>query len=221
MRAFVNQRLASRFAKPLAFALALVPFIWLMTAAAADGLGANPAEALERATGDWTLRMLCIVLAITPLRSMVGLSSLARFRRMAGLFVYFYALLHLLAYAWFDMGFDLVDIAKDIGKRPFVLVGFTAVILLTPLALTSFNRAIRALGGRKWQALHRSVYAIAVLAVVHFFWMRAGKNNFAEVAVYALILGSLLGWRLAQFIKSRYRPRKDWEASYKINSSTR
>jgi sulfoxide reductase heme-binding subunit YedZ len=125
---------------------------------------------------------------------------------MTGLFVYFYALLHLMAYAWFDMGFDLADIAKDIVKRPFILVGFTAVILLTPLALTSFNRAIRALGGRKWQVLHRLVYAIAVLAVVHFFWMRAGKNNFAEVAVYALILGSLLGWRLAQFIKIRYCP---------------
>jgi sulfoxide reductase heme-binding subunit YedZ len=206
MRAFVNQRLASRFAKPLAFALAVVPFIWLMTAAAADWLGANPAEALERATGDWTLRMLCVVLAITPLRTVLVLPSLARFRRMTGLFVYFYALLHLMAYAWFDMGFDLADIAKDIVKRPFILVGFTAVILLTPLALTSFNRAIRALGGRKWQVLHRLVYAIAVLAVVHFFWMRAGKNNFAEVAVYALILGSLLGWRLAQFIKNRYCP---------------
>lgn len=203
MRAFVSRRLTSRFAKPFAFALALVPFVWLVIAAGADWLGANPAEALERATGDWTLRMLCVVLAITPLRVAVGLPSLARFRRMAGLFVYFYAALHLLAYGWFDMGFDLADIGKDIVKRPFILVGFTAVILLTPLALTSFNRAIRTLGGRKWQMLHRLVYAIAVLAVVHFFWMRAGKNNYAEVAVYALILGSLLGWRVAQFIKRK------------------
>ena len=203
MRVALNQRLSSKFAKPLAFALALLPFVWLVTAAALDRLGANPAEALERSTGDWTLRMLCVVLAITPVRTMAGLPALARFRRMAGLFVYFYAVLHLLAYSWFDMGFDLADIAKDIVKRPFILVGFTAIVLLTPLALTSFNRAIRALGGRKWQLLHRLVYAVAVLAIVHFFWMRAGKHNFAEVAVYAAILGSLLGWRVIKAIKKK------------------
>ena len=203
MRVLLNQRLSSKFAKPLAFALALLPFVWLLTAAALDWLGANPAEALERSTGDWTLRMLCVVLAITPLRTMAGLPALARFRRMAGLFVYFYAVLHLLAYSWFDMGFDVADIAKDIVKRPFILVGFTAIVLLTPLALTSFNRAIRALGGRQWQLLHRLVYVIAVLAIVHFFWMRAGKHNFAEVAVYAAILGSLLGWRVAKAIKKK------------------
>lgn len=203
MRAFVNQRLSSRLAKPFAFVLGLLPFVWLFLAAAMDWLGANPAEALERSTGDWTLRMLCVVLAVTPLRTLAGLPALARFRRMAGLFVYFYAVLHLLAYSWFDMGFDLADIGKDIVKRPFILVGFTAIVLLTPLALTSFSRAMRALGGRRWQLLHRLVYAIAVLALVHFFWMRAGKNNFAEVAVYALILGTLLGWRVAQFVKKK------------------
>jgi sulfoxide reductase heme-binding subunit YedZ len=201
MRARVNGWLISPWAKPLALLLGLLPFVWLMLSAALDWLGANPAEALERLTGDLTLRMLCIVLAVTPVRTMLGLPTLARFRRMAGLFVYFYALLHLLAYSWFDMGFELEDIAKDILKRPFILVGFTAVVLLTPLALTSFNRAMRALGGRRWQVLHRLVYPIAALAVLHFFWMRAGKNNFAEVAVYALILGSLLGWRLLRFIR--------------------
>ena len=201
MRARVNGWLISPWAKPLALLLGLLPFVWLMLSAALDWLGANPAEALERLTGDWTLRMLCIVLAVTPVRTMLGLPTLARFRRMAGLFVYFYALLHLLAYSWFDMGFELEDIAKDILKRPFILVGFTAVVLLTPLALTSFNRAMRALGGRRWQVLHRLVYPIAALAVLHFFWMRAGKSNFAEVAVYALILGSLLGWRLLRFIR--------------------
>jgi len=203
MRTRVNQALSSRFAKPLAFMFGLLPFVWLVTAAALDWLGANPAEALERSSGDWTLRMLCVVLAITPLRTVAGLPALAKFRRMAGLFVYFYAVLHLLAYSWFDMGFELADIAKDIVKRPFILVGFAAVVLLTPLALTSFNRAIKALGGKRWQLLHRLVYAIAVLAVVHFFWMRAGKHNFAEVAVYAVILGSLLGWRVVQAIKKR------------------
>jgi sulfoxide reductase heme-binding subunit YedZ len=203
MRQRVNQYLSSRFAKPLAFVIGLLPFVWLLTAAVLDWLGANPAEALERSSGDWTLRMLCVVLAITPLRTMAKLPALAKFRRMAGLFVYFYAVLHLLAYSWFDMGFDLTDIAKDIVKRPFILVGFTAIVLLTPLALTSFNRAIKALGGKRWQMLHRLVYLVAVLAVVHFFWMRAGKHNFAEVAVYAVILGSLLGWRIAQAIKKR------------------
>lgn len=157
--------------------LGLLPFAWLVVAAATDSLGANPAEALERSSGDWTLRLLCLVLAITPLRTMAGLPSLARFRRMAGLFVYFYAVLHLLRHSWFDMGFDLADIGKDIVKRPFILVGFSAIVLLTPLALTSFNRVIRALGGRRWQLLHRLVYAIAVLVIVHFFWMRAGKTT--------------------------------------------
>ena len=203
MRAQINRWLISRWAKPVFFALAMLPFAWLMLAAVMDWLGANPAEALERSTGDWTLRMLCVVLAITPVRTVLALPALARFRRMLGLYVYFYAALHLLAYSWFDMGFELADIARDIAKRPFVLVGFAAFVLLTPLALTSFNRAIRALGGRRWQLLHRLVYAVAVLAVVHFFWMRAGKNNFAEVAVYAVILGSLLSWRLLRFLKKR------------------
>lgn len=198
MRATLNRWLLSPVAKPLAFCAALLPAVWLVAAAAMDWLGANPAEALERSTGDWTLRMLCGVLAITPVRTAAQLPALARFRRMVGLFVYFYAMLHLLAYAWFDMGFGLADIAKDIAKRPFILVGFVAVLLLTPLALTSFNWAMRALGGQRWQALHRLVYAVAGLAILHFFWMRAGKRNFGEVAVYALILGVLLGWRLRQ-----------------------
>jgi sulfoxide reductase heme-binding subunit YedZ len=187
----------------MVFFSALLPLVWLVTGAATDQLGANPAEALVRATGDWTLRMLCIVLAITPVRVVFGLPAVAKFRRMLGLFVFFYAVVHLLAYSGFDQGFDLPDIAKDIVKRPFILVGFTCVMLLTPLALTSFNRAIRALGGRRWQMLHRLVYAVAGLALLHFFWMRAGKNNFAEVAVYASILGTLLGWRLHRKFKQK------------------
>ena len=200
MSAWMNRRLSSRFAKPVVFMVALMPAVWLVVAAATDQLGANPAEALVRSTGDWTLRMLCIVLAITPVRVVSGITALAKFRRMTGLFVYFYAVLHLLAYSGFDMGFDVADIAKDIAKRPFILVGFTSFVLLTPLAATSFNRAIRTLGAKRWQALHRVVYAIAGLAILHFFWMRAGKNNFAEVAVYAAILGSLLGWRVRRYL---------------------
>jgi sulfoxide reductase heme-binding subunit YedZ len=140
--------------------------------------------------------LLCIGLAVTPLRVTFKLPQLARFRRMFGLFAYFYGVMHFVSYAWFDMGFEFGDIVADIGKRPFILVGFAALVLLTPLAATSFNRAIRALGAARWQALHRLVYAAVLLGLLHFFWMRAGKNNFAEVAVYAAILAVLLGWRV-------------------------
>lgn len=203
MAARLNRWLLKAGAKPLLFALALLPFAWLVFAAFADKLGANPAEALVRSTGDWTLRMLCVVLAVTPLRVIGTLPALARMRRMLGLFVYFYVCLHLFAYAWFDMGLELDDIAKDIAKRPFILVGFSAFVLLTPLAATSFNRAIRFLGAQRWQALHRLVYGVAALAILHFFWMRAGKHNFAEVAVYASIITVLLGWRVVR----RYQPK--------------
>ena len=183
-------------AKPLVFAISLLPFAWLLYAALTNQLGANPAEALIRATGDWTLRFLCIVLTVTPLRVMAGVSALARFRRMLGLFVYFYAVIHLLSYSWFDMGFDAAEIAKDIAKRPFILVGFSAFVLLTPLAATSLNAAIKAMGAKRWKALHKLVYLIAGLGILHFFWMRAGKHNFAEVIVYGAIVAMLLGWRI-------------------------
>jgi sulfoxide reductase heme-binding subunit YedZ len=196
MRAALGRWLLHPAAKPLVWLLCLLPLAWLVYGAASNNLGANPAEALVRATGDWALRFLCLVLAVTPLRVLAGLPALARFRRLLGLFMYAYLWLHLLSYAWFDMGLDLGDIARDIVKRPFILVGFSAFVLLTSLALTSFNRAIKALGARRWQLLHRAVYAVAGLAVLHFFWMRAGKNDFAEVFVYAAILGTLLGWRL-------------------------
>lgn len=200
----MNRLLSHRWAKPLVFALCLLPLGWLLYRVAQDQLGANPQEALIRATGDWALRFLVIVLAVTPLRELSGLSALARYRRMLGLFMYFYALLHFLSYSGFDMGFDVADIVIDIAKRPFILVGSLALLLLTPLAATSFNAAIRALGAQRWQRLHRLVYAVAGLAVLHFFWMRAGKNDFAEVAVYAALLALLLGWRLR---KLRPRPR--------------
>ena len=183
-------------AKPLVFVLGLLPFAWLFYAALTDNLGANPAEYLIRSTGDWTLRFLCLTLAITPARVMFQLPTLQRFRRMLGLFTYFYVVLHLLGYGWFDQGFDFGEIARDIAKRPFILVGFAGFLLLTPLAASSFNRAVKAMGAKRWQALHKLVYVIAPLGILHFFWMRAAKNNFAEVAVYAAILAVLLGWRV-------------------------
>ena len=191
-------------AKPLIFLLCLLPFAWLFYRAFNNQLGANPAEALIRALGDWTLRFLCIVLAVTPLRVITKTPALARFRRMLGLFVYFYVVLHLLSYSWFDMGFDVPEIVKDIIKRPFILVGFLAFLLLTPLAATSFNAAIKAMGAKRWQWLHKLVYLVAGLGLLHFFWMRAGKNNFAEVFVYAAIVAALLGWRVwSAWTKSR------------------
>jgi sulfoxide reductase heme-binding subunit YedZ len=183
--------------------LGLLPLAWLGGQIWQDQLGANPAEALIRATGDWTLRSLCVVLAVTPLRQLLAWPELVRFRRMLGLLTFAYACLHLLCYAWFDMGFEWGDIVQDIAKRPFILLGFSAFLILLALASTSFNRAIRQLGARRWQALHRAVYAVAVLAILHFWWMRAGKQNFAEVLVYAAILISLLGWRLVRRMRSQ------------------
>jgi len=195
-------------AKPLLFAACLLPFAWLVYGAAANRLGANPAQYLTRATGDWTLRFLCLTLAVTPVRVIAGLPTLQRFRRLLGLFTYFYGVLHFLTYAWFDQGFDLGEIARDIPKRPFILVGFAAFVLLAPLAATSWNGAVKRMGAKRWQALHRAVYAIAGLAILHFFWMRAGKHDFAEVAVYAAILAVLLGWRLREYLRRHLAGRR-------------
>lgn len=192
-------------AKPVVLALCLLPLAWLVYGAASDQLGANPAEALIRSCGDWTLRFLCLTLAVTPIRQWTLWHALARYRRMLGLFTFFYAAMHLLAYAWFDMGFEWIDIGRDIGKRPFILVGMLSMLLLLPLAATSMNAAVRALGARRWQWLHRLVYVIAPLAILHFFWMRAAKNNFAEVWIYATVLALLLGWRLWRAVGPRYR----------------
>lgn len=197
-----------RAAKPVVFVLALLPFAWLVYAAAFDALGANTAEALVRSLGDWSLRSLCLVLAVTPLRVLTGTPALARFRRMLGLFVFFYAVLHMLAYAWFDMGLDWGEIARDILKRPFILVGFVALLLLAALAATSFHRAIRWMGGARWRALHQAVYGVVGLALLHFFWMRTAKNNFAEVFVYAAILALLLGWRVVQDERRKHHARR-------------
>lgn len=205
----MNRFLATRAAKPLLFVLAAVPFVWLLGRALADQLGPNPAEALVRASGDWTLRFLCVVLAVTPLRIGLGVPALAGFRRMLGLWVFFYASVHFLAYAWLDQSLEFSDIARDIAKRPFILVGFVSWLLLLALAATSWNAAVRWMGALQWRRLHRAVYGIAGLAILHFFWMRAAKNNLAEVALYALVLGLLLAWR----VRRAWRQRRDGPAN--------
>jgi methionine sulfoxide reductase heme-binding subunit len=200
----MNKVLLHPAAKPVLFVLALLPFAQLVVAVMAHTLGPNPAEALIRSLGDWTLRMLCLTLSVTPLRQWTGWSALARLRRMLGLFTFFYATLHFLSYAWFDMDWAWDQIVLDIAKRPFILVGTTAALLLLTLAATSFNRAVRWLGAARWQQLHRAVYVIAGLALLHFFWMRSAKNDFAEVALYAAIVGVLLTWRLWKALAPRY-----------------
>lgn len=193
--------LLHRAARPLLVLLCSLPVMHLLWAAVFDQLGPNPAEALIRGTGDWTLRWLCVVLAVTPVRILFQVPALARLRRILGLTVFAYAVLHLLCYAWLDMGLEWVDIVLDIAKRPFILVGFLSWVLLLALAATSSNAAVRWLGGRRWQWLHRMVYLVAPLAILHFYWMRAGKQNFTDVAMYALVLALLLGWRLRRRLR--------------------
>ncbi len=185
------------------FALALVPLARLVWLAVTDGLGANPVEFVVRSLGTWTLVLLCVTLAVTPLRWATGWAWVLRLRRMLGLFTFFYATLHLLAVAGVDLGFDWATIVKDIAKRPFITVGFAAYVLLIPLAATSTNAMVRALGGRNWQRLHRLVYAIAPLAILHYWWHKAGKNDFAQPTVYAVIIGLLLGVRLVRWSRQR------------------
>lgn len=202
----MNALLAHRATKPVLFVLALLPLARLLYGALADGLGPNPAEALSRGSGDWVLRFLCLTLAVTPLRQWTGCSALARLRRMLGLYAFFYGVLHLLCYAWLDMGFVPADIGRDIAKRPFVLAGTLALLLMLPLAATSFNRAIKALGAARWRRLHRLVYVIAPLGLLHFYWMRSAKHDYAEVNVYAAVIALLLGWRVWHALRTRRAP---------------
>ncbi len=196
MREAVNRALLKPWAKPLVWLLCACPLVWLFLRAATDQLGANPAEALIHVTGIWTIRWLWLTLAISPMRDVFGLPGLLRHRRALGVTAFLYGLLHFLSYAWLDKGLVLDEIVRDVLKRNFILVGVLALILMTPLALTSFNRAIKVLGGKRWQALHRLVYGVALLGLLHFYWKKLGKNDVAEVLVYAVILAVLLGWRL-------------------------
>lgn len=182
--------------KFLVFSAALIPFAHLAYSAVwnIDALGANPAEFITRSLGDWALRFLLLTLAITPARKLLGLPWLARFRRMLGLFTFFYAAVHFCCYVAFDHVFDVNAILSDVVDRPFITLGFLALLLLIPLAVTSTNGMVKRLGGRRWVALHRLVYLIAILGVTHF-WMMV-KRDITEPAIYAAILALLLGFRL-------------------------
>lgn len=195
-----------RLAKFLVFVLALLPLLRLVLAAVSfpEWLGVNPAEYITRSTGDWALRMLLITLAVTPLRKLTGWSWLLRLRRMLGLYAFFYALMHFLSYLAFDHVFDPGAIFSDILKRPFITVGFLSLLLLLPLALTSANAMVRRLGAKRWLALHRLVYLIAPLAVLHFWWMV--KRDVTEPSIYAAVLGILLGIRVMWHWRERRAP---------------
>ena len=194
---------AAAWGKPVLWALCAAPAVWLMAAVWLDALGANPAEALIRSLGEWALRFLCLALLVTPARVVLGVPGLARWRRSMGVSVWCYGGLHLLAYAWLDMGFSLAEIWADVLQRPFILVGMLAMVLLTALAATSFNRVVRWMGSQRWQALHKAVYLVAVLAMIHFTWMRAGKNHYGEVWLYGAVLALLLAWRWRRWRQRR------------------
>jgi sulfoxide reductase heme-binding subunit YedZ len=180
--------------KPVVLAAALVPLAFLIYRALTNDLGANPIETINRYTGDWVLRFLLITLAVTPLRRLTGWNGLLRYRRMLGLFAFFYACVHFLSWAWLDQYFVLADIVQDVAKRPYITVGFASFLMLIPLALTSTNAMIRRLGAKRWQQLHRLVYLIGIGGVVHFLWLV--KSDIREPLVYGAVLALLLGFRL-------------------------
>lgn len=188
-----STRLLQRIGKPLVFCASLLPLLWLLWLGWRDQWGANPVETLSHRTGDWSLRFLLLTLTVTPLRRWTGWNGLQRFRRMLGLFAFFYAGLHFGVYLIFDQFFDLSAIIADVAKRPYITVGFTAFVLLIPLAATSTNRMIKRLG-RNWQRLHRLVYLSAILGVLHYGWLV--KADLREPLMYAGILAVLLGYRL-------------------------
>jgi sulfoxide reductase heme-binding subunit YedZ len=190
-----NRLLLHPAAKPVLWAMLAAPAGQLLVDAWANALGPNPAEALIRSLGDWTLRLLCLTLAVGPLRQLTGWAGLLRFRRNVGVACFLYGSLHWLAYAWLDQGLDGAALLHDVAKRPFILVGTVAWLAMLPLAATSFNAAIRAMGAPAWKDLHKVIYVIGPVALLHFYWMKAGKHDLLEVTLYALLIGGLLGWR--------------------------
>ena len=187
-------RRALFLAKAVLWVLFLAPLLRLVWKGLGGSLGANPIEFVTLSTGTWTLVLLLASLAVTPLRHLTRRTWLTRFRRLAGLFAFFYGSLHFLTYVWLDKFFDIGDMLRDITRRPFITAGFTAYLLLIPLAVTSTAGSIRRLGGRNWQRLHRLVYLSAIAAVVHFWWKV--KADTREPAIYVAILAALLGYRL-------------------------
>jgi methionine sulfoxide reductase heme-binding subunit len=197
----VNRILSSKWTKVGVFGLSLTPLVLVAIRAYHQDLTANPVEFLQHFTGDWTLRFLILSLAITPLRKLLNLPELIRFRRMLGLFAFFYLCLHFVTYIWFDQGFALMGIWHDVQKRRFITVGFLGFVLLIPLALTSTKGWIRRLGGKRWQMLHRLVYVAALCGVIHYYWLV--KSDVRKPVFYGVLVAILLLWRLGVWFQKR------------------
>lgn len=190
-----------RWFKPVVFAACLLPVAHLLWAYYHDGLTANPIEFITHSTGDWTLIFLMITLAVTPVRKLTRQYWLVRYRRMFGLFAFFYGCLHLATYVWLDKFFAFREMLADVAKRPFITAGFTAFLLMVPLALTSTKWSVRKLGGKRWQALHRLVYLSAIAGVIHYKWLV--KADITKPVRYAILLGLLLLYRFIVWLRSR------------------
>jgi sulfoxide reductase heme-binding subunit YedZ len=214
----VRALLISKWTKAAVFLLCLIPLGELLWRFITGNLGINPVETLQHGTGDWTLRFLVFTLSITPLRKLFKLPDLIRFRRMLGLFVFFYVCLHFLTYLGPDQSFDVAGMWKDVAKRPYITVGFTAFVLLIPLAITSTAGWIRRLGGKRWQALHRSIYVAAVCGVIHYYWLV--KSDVRKPLFYGALVAILLLWRLGDwFFKRRSQaPMRVAAPSVSVNS---
>jgi sulfoxide reductase heme-binding subunit YedZ len=197
----VHRLLSSKWTKVAVFILCLAPLGALVDRALHARLGANPVEFVQHATGDWTLRFLIFTLTITPLRKLLNLPELIRFRRMLGLFAFFYVCLHFLTYIGPDQSFDLGGMWKDVEKRRFITVGFLGFVLLTPLALTSTAGWIRRLGGKRWQMLHRAIYVAAICGVIHYYWLV--KSDVRKPLFYGALVSILLLWRLGVWLRKK------------------
>ena len=193
--------LINKWTKVAVFLICLIPFADLLWRFITGNLGINPVETLQRGTGDWTLRFIVFTLCITPFRKLFKLPDLIRFRRMLGLFAFFYVCLHFLTYLGPDQSFDLAGMWKDVAKRPYITVGFTAFVLLIPLAITSTTGWIRRLGGKRWQMLHRSIYVAAVCGVLHYYWLV--RSDVRKPVFYGALVAILLLWRLGDWLFKR------------------
>jgi sulfoxide reductase heme-binding subunit YedZ len=200
----VNSILTSKWTKVAVFLLCLAPLFVLIWRALHHDLTANPIEFITHFTGDWTIRFLIITLAVTPLRKILRLPQLIRFRRMLGLFAFFYVCLHFSTWIGLDKFFDFSEMWKDVQKRRFITVGFIGFVLMIPLAITSTAGWIRRLGGKRWQLLHRAIYFSAIAGVIHYYWLV--KSDHRKPLQYAFLVGILLTWRLAAWIYGRKQP---------------
>lgn len=197
----LNRILISKLAKAAVFLACLVPLGLIIWGILNHDFDANPPQLIEHATGDWTIRFLVFTLAVTPLRKLLHTPQLIRFRRMIGLFAFFYVCLHFTAYIWLDKFFSWPSIWDDLHKRTYIILGFTGFVLLIPLAITSTAGWIRRLGGKRWQMLHRLIYAAAVAGVIHYYWLV--KSDVRKPLLYAFLVGILLAWRLGAWFIGR------------------